>query len=52
VSQQTIFDQPYFNHDIEAVPNIMADECTAVMQAFFKRRRAEKKALKALKQGS
>jgi tRNA(adenine34) deaminase len=48
VSQQNIFEQPYFNHDIEVVPNIMADECTAVMQDFFKRRRAEKKAQKAL----
>jgi tRNA(adenine34) deaminase len=46
VSQQAIFDQPYFNHEIEVISRVLEDQCTAVMQAFFKRRRTEKKAEK------
>jgi tRNA(adenine34) deaminase len=46
VSQQAIFQQPYFNHEIEIVSGVLEEQCTAVMQAFFKRRRSEKKAEK------
>lgn len=45
-SQQRLFDEPYFNHVVEVIPDVLADECTDVMQAFFQRRRAEKKAEK------
>lgn len=45
-SQQNIFKEPYFNHNIEVLSGVLAEECSAVMQAFFKRRREEKKALK------
>jgi tRNA(adenine34) deaminase len=46
VSQQAIFEQPYFNHEIEVIPNVLEAQCTEVMQAFFKRRRMEKKTVK------
>jgi len=45
-SQQNIFQSPYFNHDIEVVGGVLAQACSDVMQAFFQRRREEKKALK------
>ena len=45
-SQQNIFKEPYFNHNVEVLSGVLAEECSAVMQAFFKRRREEKKALK------
>lgn len=45
-SQQNIFESDYFNHTIEVVSGVLAEECTLVMQTFFKRRRKEKKALK------
>jgi tRNA(adenine34) deaminase len=34
------------NHQIQVTSGIMADECSQLLSAFFKRRRAEKKALK------
>ncbi|MFT5756714.1 MAG: tRNA(adenine34) deaminase [Alteromonadaceae bacterium] len=34
------------NHSIDVTTGIMQDECSALLSAFFKRRRAEKKALK------
>ena len=34
-SQGEIFKQPYFNHIVEVVPNILAEECSRVMQAFL-----------------
>jgi len=34
------------NHRIEVCSGIMRDECSSLLSAFFKRRRAEKKALK------
>lgn len=46
VSRQNIFEWEYFNHTVEVVSGVLAEECTQVMQAFFKRRRKEKKALK------
>lgn len=48
-SQQTIFTQPYFNHRVEVVSGVLLQQCTEVVQQFFKRRRAEKKAAKQLK---
>lgn len=46
LSQEQIFEKPYFNHQVEVVAGVMADECTAAIQAFFKRRREEKKQAK------
>ena len=43
-SQEQIFSKPYFNHQVEVVAGVLAQECTDVIQAFFKRRREEKKA--------
>jgi len=37
------------NHQVDVTQGIMADECSALLSAFFKRRRAEKKAEKKLK---
>jgi tRNA(adenine34) deaminase len=34
------------NHQVEVCEGIMADECSTLLSAFFKRRRAEKKAEK------
>mgnify|MGYP005996545513 CR=1 FL=1 len=48
-SQERIFEKPYFNHTLEVVAGVMAQECTGVIQAFFKRRREEKKAEKLAK---
>lgn len=46
VSQQNIFLAPYFNHTVEVIGGVLAEECTQVVQDFFKRRRKEKKAAK------
>jgi len=48
-SQETIFEKPYFNHQLEVEGGVMAEECTGVIQAFFKRRREEKRAEKLAK---
>lgn len=45
-SQETLFTKPYFNHQVDVVGGVLAQECTDVIQAFFKRRREEKKAAK------
>lgn len=45
-SQQHIFKEPYFNHTVEVLAGVLAQQCSEVMQAFFQRRRDEKKALK------
>lgn len=34
------------NHQIEVTNNVLADECSTLLSAFFKRRRQEKKQLK------
>lgn len=47
-SQEIIFTKPYFNHQVEVVSGVLAQACTDVIQAFFKRRREEKKAAKRL----
>jgi tRNA(adenine34) deaminase len=46
VSQGNIFENSYFNHQVEVIGGVLADECSQVVQNFFKRRRKEKKALK------
>ncbi|EAT11664.1 tRNA adenosine(34) deaminase TadA [Bermanella marisrubri] len=50
-SQQTILTQSYFNHRVEVVSGILLDQCTDIVQAFFRRRRAEKKQAKRTKNG-
>nr|WP_284730706.1 tRNA adenosine(34) deaminase TadA [Shewanella jiangmenensis] len=37
---------PAFNHQIEVVQGILAEECSSMLSAFFRRRRHEQKALK------
>ena len=44
VSNARIFEQQQLNHRIESVGGVCEGESTAAMQAFFKRRRGEKKA--------
>jgi tRNA(adenine34) deaminase len=34
-SQQNIFQEPYFNHSVEVLSGVLAQECSDVMQAFF-----------------
>lgn len=45
-SQQAIFSQGFFNHQVELVSGVLREQCIETVQAFFKRRRAEKKAAK------
>jgi len=45
-SQQSFFTADWLNHQAEIEGGVLAEECTAVVQRFFKRRRAEKKAEK------
>ena len=42
-SHLQLFDQPQLNHRVQWQGGVLAEEATAVMQAFFSRRRAEKK---------
>jgi tRNA(adenine34) deaminase len=46
-SQQNIFKEPYFNHSVEVLSGVLAQECMDVVQTFFQRRRNEKKAHKS-----
>ncbi len=43
-SQDHIFSKAYFNHQVDVTSGVLAQTCTDVIQAFFKRRREEKKA--------
>ncbi|MDF1691528.1 MAG: tRNA adenosine(34) deaminase TadA [Zhongshania sp.] len=45
-SHLQLFDQPQMNHRVEWLGGVLAAEATAVLQAFFTRRREEKRALK------
>jgi tRNA(adenine34) deaminase len=45
-SHLQLFDQAQMNHRVEWQGGVLADEATAVLQAFFARRRDEKRALK------
>ena len=41
-----LIQHPQFNHQVEVISGIRSEECSALLSNFFKRRRAEKKALK------
>ena len=43
-----LLQHPAFNHQLSVTSGVLADECAGQLSAFFKRRRAEKKALKQL----
>ena len=43
-----LLQHPAFNHQLAVSAGVLADECAEQLSAFFKRRRAEKKALKLL----
>lgn len=43
-SQQQILSSECLNHKVEVAEPVLADECAEQISAFFKRRRAEKKA--------
>lgn len=42
-SQAQLLDAPYFNHTVTVTPGVEREGCQAQLQAFFRRRRAEKK---------
>lgn len=39
VSQLQLFDAPHFNHRVQYEGGVLAEECSAMMSAFFKKRR-------------
>lgn len=45
-SAQRLHMHPSYNHKLYVTSGVLAEECQAVVQAFFQRRRAEKKAAK------
>ncbi|WP_255359271.1 tRNA adenosine(34) deaminase TadA [Plesiomonas sp. ZOR0011] len=45
-SVMNLLREPHFNHQLEVLGGVLADECGAQLSAFFRRRRAEKKALR------
>ncbi|MGY3852083.1 tRNA adenosine(34) deaminase TadA [Aeromonas aquatilis] len=47
-----ILQDPRHNHSVELTGGVLADACSAQLSAFFKRRRAEKKAVKLALQQS
>jgi tRNA(adenine34) deaminase len=47
-SQMTVFKQSYFNHEVEVVAGVLAQDCSELMQDFFKMRREQKKQAKLL----
>lgn len=42
-SQQQVFSEPWVNHQPAYTKGVLAEECSAKVSTFFKRRRAEKK---------
>lgn len=40
-SQMKLLDEPSWNHRVLVIAGLMAEECRAVMQEFFQRKRAE-----------
>jgi tRNA(adenine34) deaminase len=42
-SNPNLLVQPYYNHAVDSDGGILAEDCSAVISAFFKRRRQEKK---------
>ena len=47
-----LLQHPVFNHQLDVTSGVLAEECASQLSAFFKRRRAEKKALKKLEKNS
>ena len=47
-----LLQHPVFNHQLDVTSGVLAEECASQLSAFFKRRRAEKKALKKLERNS
>lgn len=45
-SCDALLNRPYHYHQIEAIGGVLMDECSTLLTAFFKRRRAEKKSNK------
>ncbi len=45
-SIMNLVQEPRLNHQLEVTSGILAEECAAVLSAFFQRRRKEKKAAK------
>ncbi len=43
VSQENISNKSFLNHQIEHAGGLLAEECGAILSAFFQRRRREKK---------
>lgn len=46
-SQARLLDAPYLNHSLTLTPGVEREACQQQLQAFFRRRRAEKKALRS-----
>ena len=47
VSQMQLLEQPYFNHSVQVISGLMADESGRMLSNFFKQRRKQHKADKA-----
>ncbi len=45
-SIMNLLQEPRLNHQVEVTDDVMSEQCGAVISAFFKRRRKEKKAAK------
>ena len=52
VSQMQLLEQPYFNHSVQVISGLMADESGRMLSNFFKQRRKQHKANKADKANS
>ncbi|BBB25360.1 tRNA adenosine(34) deaminase TadA [Amphritea japonica] len=46
ISNVQLFDQRWLNHWPDYEAGVLAEQCSGVMSAFFRRRRAEKKAIR------
>ena len=47
VSQMQLLEQPHFNHSVQVISGVMADESSVMLSNFFKQRRLHHKANKA-----
>jgi tRNA(adenine34) deaminase len=52
VSQMQLLEQPYFNHSVQVISGVMADESGRMLSNFFKERRKQHKANKVDKANS
>ena len=48
-SVMNILDDTRLNHQVEVIPDVLAEQCSNKLSLFFKRRRAEKKAAKKIR---